>query len=111
MKSQFGTFTEESYEGNPLLCGPPLEKKCTTNSQVTNPSVEEDHEKWYDINMTYFYGSSSSTCFVLLLGFVAILYTNPWWRRRWLDWVEDCMYTCYYFLYDLVWKPSMIFRR
>nr|KAJ0226399.1 hypothetical protein LSAT_V11C100013920 [Lactuca sativa] len=109
MKSQFGTFTEESYEGNPLLCGPPLEKKCTTNPQVTNPSAEEDHEKWYDIDMTYFYGSSSSTCFVFLLGFVAILYTNPRWRRRWLDWVEDCIYTCYYFLYDLVWKPSMIF--
>ncbi|CAI9267424.1 unnamed protein product [Lactuca saligna] len=111
MKSQFGTFTEESYEGNPLLCGPPLEKKCTTNPQVTNPSAEEDHEKWYDIDMTYFYGSSSSTCFVFLLGFVAILYTNPRWRRRWLDWVEDCIYTCYYFLYDLVWKPSMIFCR
>ncbi|CAI9267427.1 unnamed protein product [Lactuca saligna] len=111
MKSQFGTFTEESYEGNPLLCGPPLEKKCNTNPHVTNPSAEEDHEKWYDIDMTYFYGSSSSTCFVFLLGFVAILYTNPRWRRRWLDWVEDCIYTCYYFLYDLVWKPSMIFCR
>nr|KAJ0227914.1 hypothetical protein LSAT_V11C100013990 [Lactuca sativa] len=89
MKSQFGTFTEASYEGNPLLCGPPLEKKCTTNSQVTHPSVEEDNDKWYDINMTSFYGSSSSTCIVVLFGFFALLYINPHWRRRWLDWVED----------------------
>jgi hypothetical protein len=29
MKAQFGTFEKSSYEGNPFLCGPPLEKSCT----------------------------------------------------------------------------------
>ncbi|KAL4559903.1 hypothetical protein LXL04_032049 [Taraxacum kok-saghyz] len=111
--AQFSTFTEANYEGNPLLCGPPLDKKCmTTESQVmTNPSAEKDSEEWYDIDMACFYGSSFSTCVVFLLGFVASLYINPQWRRRWIDWVEDCMFTCYYFLYDLVTKPSMIFRK
>ncbi|KAF5932419.1 hypothetical protein HYC85_028590 [Camellia sinensis] len=28
-KAQFGTFEASSYEGNPFLCGPPLEKNCT----------------------------------------------------------------------------------
>ena len=28
-KAQFGTFGKSSYEGNPFLCGPPLEKSCT----------------------------------------------------------------------------------
>ncbi|XP_023761382.2 receptor-like protein 14 isoform X1 [Lactuca sativa] len=113
MKAQFGTFTEASYEGNPLLCGPPLVKKCTTtNSQLTHPSDgEEENEKWYDIDMACFYGSSSSTCFVFLLGFVALLYINPYWRRKWLDLVEDYMLTCYYFLYDLVRKPYMIIHK
>ena len=95
MKAQFSTFTKESYEGNPLLCGPPLEKNCTTTSQVTDPSTKEGNDKWYDIDMISFYGSSSATWMMFLLGFVAILYINPYWRRRWLDLVEECMYTCY----------------
>ncbi|KAL7619344.1 hypothetical protein Lser_V15G01245 [Lactuca serriola] len=111
MNAQFGTFTEASYEENPLLCGPPLMKKCTTtNSQLTNPSdEEEDNEKWYGIDMTCFYASSGSTCFVFLLGFVALLYINPQWRTWWLHSVEICMFTCYYFFYDLVNKFSMPF--
>ncbi|XP_028099013.1 receptor like protein 21-like [Camellia sinensis] len=28
-KAQFGTFEASSYEGNPFLCGPPLENNCT----------------------------------------------------------------------------------
>ncbi|CAI9267407.1 unnamed protein product [Lactuca saligna] len=82
MKTQFATFTEASYEGNPLLCGLPLEKKCSTDSQVTNSSAEEDNEKWYAIDMTWFYVSFGSTWGVLLLGFVALLYINPYWCRR-----------------------------
>ncbi|KAI3684317.1 hypothetical protein L6452_33539 [Arctium lappa] len=115
MKAQFGTFTKESYEGNPLLCGPPLEKKCTTTSQVIDPSAgakeDTDSDKWYDIDMVSFYGSSGSAWAVSLLGFAAVLYINPYWRRRWLDFVEDCMYTCYYFLDDCVRKLFMFFRK
>ncbi|KAI3737556.1 hypothetical protein L2E82_27562 [Cichorium intybus] len=113
MKAQFGTFTEASYEENPLLCGPPLEKKCTDNSEVvmTDPSAQEDEEKWYAIDMTCFYRSSFSTCVVVFLGYAAVLYINPQWRRRWLELVEDCMVTCYYFLYDSVRKLSNLFHK
>ncbi|KAI7728649.1 hypothetical protein M8C21_007269 [Ambrosia artemisiifolia] len=110
-KAQFATFTEDSYEGNPLLCGPPLKNKCITESQMTHPSVEEGTDRsWYDIDMASFYGSFSSTWFVFMLGFAALIYINSYWRRRWLELVEECMFTCYYFLHDLVRKPSMIFR-
>ncbi|KAI3684318.1 hypothetical protein L6452_33540 [Arctium lappa] len=98
MKAQFGTFTKESYEGNPLLCGPPLEKKCTTTSQGTHTPTKEGTDKWYDIDMTFFYGSFCATWVMFLLGFGALLYTNPYFRRRWLDLVEECMYACYHFL-------------
>ncbi|KAJ9561049.1 hypothetical protein OSB04_006209 [Centaurea solstitialis] len=110
MKAQFGTFTEESYEGNPLLCGPPLEKKCAAStSQVNDQSTKEDNDKWYDdIDfLASFYG----TWVVFMLGFAGVLYVNPYWRRRWLEFVEECMYTCYYFLEDSVRKVSRLFRK
>ncbi|KAL8239808.1 hypothetical protein R6Q59_016375 [Mikania micrantha] len=109
-KAQFGTFSKESYEGNPLLCGAPLDNNCMTTPQVSDPSTKKDSEKWYDIDKASFYGSSCSTWFVFMLGFVAILYINPYWRRRWLEFVEECMYTCYYFLYDFVWYLYKLFH-
>ncbi|KAL8239821.1 hypothetical protein R6Q59_016388 [Mikania micrantha] len=110
-KAQFGTFGKESYEGNPLLCGTPLENNCTTTPQVSEPSTKKDNEKWYDIDKASFYGSSCSTWFVFMLGFVAILYINPYWRRRWLEFVAECMYTCYYFLYDFVRYLYKLFHK
>ncbi|KAD6454704.1 hypothetical protein E3N88_09410 [Mikania micrantha] len=109
-KAQFGTFGKESYEGNPLLCGIPLENNCTTTPQVSESSTKKDTEKWYDIDKASFYGSSCSTWFVFMLGFVAILYINPYWRRSWLEFIAECMYTCYYVLYDFVRQANPIKR-
>ncbi|KAK9049719.1 hypothetical protein SSX86_031312 [Deinandra increscens subsp. villosa] len=109
MKAQFSTFTKESYEGNPLLCGLPLENECTNESNVTHPLYkDETDDKWYHVDMTSFYGSSGATWFVIILGFAAVVYINPYWRIRWLDLVEECMYTCYYFLLDSSRKLFML---
>ncbi|KAD4585445.1 hypothetical protein E3N88_23046 [Mikania micrantha] len=92
IKAQFGTFTKESYKGNPLLCGLPLEKECTMESHRTQPSNEEgSDEKWNDIDMVSFYGSCSTTWFVFMLGFAFVLYVNHYWRRLWFHLVDERM--------------------
>ncbi|KAF5808155.1 putative non-specific serine/threonine protein kinase [Helianthus annuus] len=110
MTAQFSTFTKESYEGNALLCGLPLENKCTTDPERTYPSNNEEgtHEKWYNVDMVSFYGSCGSTWLVFMSGFAALLYINPYWRRKWLDFVEEIMFTCYYFLLDSVRRPFVL---
>ncbi|KAJ9560149.1 hypothetical protein OSB04_005309 [Centaurea solstitialis] len=99
MKGQFGTFNVDSYVGNPFLCGPPLEKNCTRNSTLMTPPLLTE-EKWYFMDMVSFGASLVSAWFVFLMGFAGVLYVNPYWRRRWLDFIEECMYTGYYFLCD-----------
>ncbi|KAJ0794831.1 putative non-specific serine/threonine protein kinase [Helianthus annuus] len=87
-----------------------LEKNCTTEPEMTHPSINEEvtHEKWYNMDIVSFYGSCGTTWLVFMLGFALLLYINPHWRRNWLDLVEETMFTCFYFLYDLVRRPSVL---
>ncbi|OWM64059.1 hypothetical protein CDL15_Pgr011514 [Punica granatum] len=48
---QFNTFSSDSFEGNPNLCGPPLPKPCTESHQEELPSAsqdEDDAERWVE---------------------------------------------------------------
>nr|POF19458.1 lrr receptor-like serine/threonine-protein kinase gso1 [Quercus suber] len=44
-KAQFGTFDRCCYKGNPFLCGPPLEKRCTMLDD-TPSSPRQYSMKW-----------------------------------------------------------------
>uniref|UniRef100_F6HXI1 Leucine-rich repeat-containing N-terminal plant-type domain-containing protein n=1 Tax=Vitis vinifera TaxID=29760 RepID=F6HXI1_VITVI len=81
-KAQFGTFDERSYEGNPFLCGTLLKRKC--NTSIEPPCApSQSFER-----------------------FVTILYINPYWRHRWFNFIEECIYSCYYFVFDNLSKLS-----
>ncbi|KAA8526349.1 hypothetical protein F0562_008448 [Nyssa sinensis] len=90
MKAQFGTFEETSYEGNPLLCGPPLHKSCTKNratspmQNVSNGQVEEDGF----VDMDAFYITFVVSYIIVLLGIAIVLYINPYWRQAWFYFIE-----------------------
>ncbi|KAH0647477.1 hypothetical protein KY290_033479 [Solanum tuberosum] len=44
-KAQFGTFNKSSYEGNPFLCGYPLDNKCGMSPNLSNTSkINGDEE-------------------------------------------------------------------
>ncbi|XVF78108.1 hypothetical protein PTKIN_Ptkin14bG0102600 [Pterospermum kingtungense] len=44
---QFGTFSNDSYRGNPRLCGPPLTRKCYEADVPISP-LGKDADSWVD---------------------------------------------------------------
>ncbi|KAG8639385.1 receptor-like protein 15 [Manihot esculenta] len=98
--AQFATFDQSSYEGNPLLCGLPLPKSCnnTSPSPPVTPTEEKEDNGFMDMGV--FYVSFVVSYIMVLLAIAAVLYINPYWRRRWFYFIETSLTNCYYFLVD-----------
>ncbi|KAF5464162.1 hypothetical protein F2P56_014258 [Juglans regia] len=103
MKAQFGTFEKSIYEGNLFLCGPPLDKSCTkvikSDPRPTQSSNASDR-KWYEVDPLVFYTSFSVSYIIFFFSVVSLLYINPYWLQRCYNFMEDLIYSCYYFAFD-----------
>ena len=102
MKRQFGTFQNSSYEGNPFLCGPPLEKSCTRVDKSPPSPIKSSnaiHRKWYDVDPLVFSTTFIVSYVIFFIGVACILYINPYWRQRCFNLIENRMYWCYNFAF------------
>ncbi|KAL7169835.1 hypothetical protein ACSBR2_034801 [Camellia fascicularis] len=92
-KAQFWTFEASSCEGNPFLCGQPLERNCKAIVDLpylpTTASSDQTKGKWYDIDRVALTASFVRTYITFLFGFAAVFYINPYWRQRWFDLIEE----------------------
>jgi len=109
-KYQFGTFDESCYEGNPFLCGPPLRNNCSEEAVPSQPVPNDEQGDDGFIDMEFFYINFGVCYTVVVMMIVAVLYINPYWRRRWSYFIEDCIHTCYYFVVASFRKLSNLRR-
>ncbi|XWS13480.1 hypothetical protein CRYUN_Cryun36dG0040600 [Craigia yunnanensis] len=90
-KAQFGTFDESSYEGNPLLCVPPLHNNCfKTESPSTIPTTSDDKGEGSFMDTNVFCVSFLVSYVGVLLG-IFVLCINPYWRKTWFSFIEGCI--------------------
>ncbi|KAB1222683.1 LRR receptor-like serine/threonine-protein kinase GSO2 [Morella rubra] len=99
-KDQFGTFDESNYEGNHLLCGPPLVKSCTKNGAPSAMPADHEGEEGdsFSIDMVAFYISFVVSYAIVLMTIAAVLYINPYWRQVWFYFIEVCITNFYCFV-------------
>lgn len=88
--NQFQTFTDPSiYESNPLLCGAPLTKNCTSNKE-TIPSTDEDIKENEGLSeMMWFYISMGLGFIVGFWGVSGSLVIKKSWRVAYFQIIDQ----------------------
>ncbi|XP_044494351.1 receptor-like protein 34 [Mangifera indica] len=83
--NQFDTFQNDSYIGNPGLCGPPLSKKCTNDElQSPIPSIFQDEGNdlsWFDWKISLM-GYGSGLVLGVSTGYIVFTTRRPQWFVR-----------------------------
>ncbi|KDO42716.1 hypothetical protein CISIN_1g047563mg [Citrus sinensis] len=102
-KGQYSTFDETSYRGNLYLSCPTINKSC--NSAEEKPAIKSKGREDEDdsaIDMVSLYWSFGASYVTVILGLLAILWINSFWRKRWFYFIDACIDLCYYCLYKYV---------
>ncbi|CAA6672128.1 unnamed protein product [Spirodela intermedia] len=88
---QFSTFLKSIYEGNPGLCGMPLEKACSTKKDGAKKMIEDGENKGNckDLNAALFYSLVTVSFSLGFSGFLASVYFNMSWRRKYFKIIDE----------------------
>jgi hypothetical protein len=92
---QFGDFDEENYRGNSDLCGPLLNRKCESVASSPSSQFNESGEKETKVDMIAFYWSFIASYIVIVLGIIAVLCINAYWRMTWFYYINKVIHICF----------------
>lgn len=99
-RNQFGTFPEDSYLGNPYLCGSMLRKNCSGGEEEDSGGGNDLTEKGV------FFLSFGVSYVAVLAGLAAILCINRDCRKKWFHAIDVFIRFSCNFLMRLVCKSS-----
>ncbi|XP_042490889.1 receptor-like protein 9b, partial [Macadamia integrifolia] len=94
-EKNFASFTQDSYIGNPGLCGPPTEVNCSSPQPPHDEYKEEDVDEQSLIDNDLFFYSYVAISYIL--GFwivIAPLLLSKNWRRKYYKVVDGCIDWC-----------------
>ncbi|XP_054817450.1 receptor-like protein 13 [Prosopis cineraria] len=77
MKNQFSTFDPSCYEGNPFLCGPPLQQKCSSIDNPSGRNIQPHHSEEVGFRDAFLWTFSGAFA-VFFLGVITCLYFNSY---------------------------------
>ncbi|CAH8349182.1 unnamed protein product [Eruca vesicaria subsp. sativa] len=86
--TQFNTFNENRYSGNPFLCGPPTNRICDSTTKGSDDGRDEEDNEGVRVHMLVFYYTTASTFLAALIGILVLLCFDCPWRRAWFRIVD-----------------------
>ncbi|CAA7409277.1 unnamed protein product [Spirodela intermedia] len=90
-RGQFPTFSKSSFEGNPGLCGIPVEKSCSSNNDGSNVTTDigKNEENSKSLEDILFYSFCIVTFNLGFWGFLAGIFFNFVWRMMYFKIIDE----------------------
>ncbi|KAK1263146.1 hypothetical protein QJS04_geneDACA009439 [Acorus gramineus] len=95
LNGQFSTFNASDFEGNPNLCGPLVERSCSSGTSQTHRITNDEVDKPRVIDSPVIYYSFIAASYAIgFWGVIVVLAFKENWRVKFFLATDDLIYAC-----------------